>query len=178
MSETAEKRKRRISQSNKDAFRNPWVLGWIAGIAFVLLVNVGFIITAVFTNPGLVDKNYYERGRNFEQEFVTMQKARNRLGWQMKLDAVHAPHVNQPVRYTFTVVDRAGVPVEGDRALLKAYRPSDASADFEQKMERVAPGVYSAELSFPLKGIWDLTAILHRNEDALHITQRISVQSP
>ncbi len=178
MSESVGKRRPRISQSNKEAFRNPWVLGWIFAIAVVLLVNVGFIVTAIVTNPGLVDKDYYRKGRDLEQEFAERRQARERLGWRMKLAAAHKPHVGQPARYTFTVVDRAGVPVEGDRAVISAYRPSDAASDFKQEMQRVAPGVYSAVLKFPLKGIWDLTATLHKGKDALKTTRRISVQAP
>lgn len=177
MTETIQKRKPRISQENKEAFRNPWVLGWIAAIALVLLVNVAFIVTAIVTNPGLVDKDYYEKGRDLEQEFITLRETRNRLGWQMKLEAVRSPVINQPARYTFSVVDKAGVPVDGDRAVVRAYRPSDASSDFETEMQEIAPGIYSTELTFPLKGVWDLTAILHKGEDALRVSRRISVQA-
>ncbi|RTZ72625.1 MAG: nitrogen fixation protein FixH [Gammaproteobacteria bacterium] len=177
MTETMQKSKPRISQENKEAFRNPWVLGWIAAITLVLLVNVAFIVTAIVTNPGLVDKNYYEKGRDLEREFITLQETRNRLGWQMKLEAVSRPVIDQPARYTFSVVDKAGVPVDGDHAVLRAYRPSDAASDFEMEMQEIAPGIYSAELTFPLKGIWDLIAILHRGEDALKVSRRISVQA-
>ena len=166
-----------ISQSNKEAFRNPWVLGWIAAIVLVMLVNVGFIVTAIVTNPGLVDKDYYQKGRDLEQEFIARQEIRHRLGWRMKLEAVSKPVVNQPARYTFSVVDKAGVPVEGDRALIHAYRPSDAASDFQVEMQKIAPGIYSAELNFPLKGIWDLIAVLHKGEDALQMSRRISVRA-
>ncbi len=178
MTETVQKKRPRISQHNKEAFRNPWVLGWIGAIVFVFLVNLGFIITAIVTNPGLVDKNYYERGRDLEREFITVRKTRERLGWQMTLNAVHKPVINEPARYTFKVVDREGRPVIGDRAELRAYRPSDADSDFRTEMRQIAPGVYSAELVFPLKGIWDLTAVLHKGGDALEITRRISVRTP
>ena len=177
MNEMTEKRRPRISQDNKEAFRNPWVLGWIAAIVLVLLVNLGFIVTAIVTNPGLVEKDYYEKGRDLEAEFVTLQKTRQRLGWKMKLDAVHKPVINQPARYTFSVVDKAGVPIDGELATLHAYRPSDASSDFDVEMQEIAPGIYSAELTFPLKGIWDLIAVLHKGDDALKIRQRISVQA-
>lgn len=178
MTETVQPSRPRISQSSKEAFRNPWVLGWIAAIAVVLLVNVAFIVTAIVTNPGLVDKDYYEKGRDLEQEFVSMRETRTRLGWHMKLEAAHKPFVNQPARYSFSVVDKVGVPVEGERALLQAYRPSDAASDFKMEMQQVAPGIYSTEMVFPLKGIWDLTAILYRGDDTLKITKRISVQAP
>lgn len=169
------KRRPFISQHNKEALRNPWVLGWIGAIVLVLLVNVGFIVTAIVTNPGLVDKNYYQRGRDLEAEIVSMRRAYKRLGWQMTLAAEQPPVLGQPTRYTFRVVDREGRPVEGDRAVISAYRPSDAKADFRGEMQRIAPGLYSADLTFPLKGRWELIATLHKGKDALHVTQHINV---
>ncbi len=167
----------RFSQKSKKAFRNPWVLGWIGGILLVLGVNAAFIVTAIMTNPGLVDKNYYEKGKVQEQNFITQREVRNRLGWQMKLDAVHKPVIGESARYTFNVVDTKGIPIDGDKAVIHAYRPSDVNADFSTEMQEIAPGVYSVELIFPLKGIWDLSAILIKGEDSLKVTQRISVLS-
>lgn len=46
----------RFSQSSNRAFRNPWVLAWIGGFLLVLGVNIAFIVTAIMTNPGLVEK--------------------------------------------------------------------------------------------------------------------------
>lgn len=169
--------KPRFSQHSKQAFRNPWVIGWIAAIVLVIGVNVAFIVTAVLTNPGLVEADYYEKGRDHERNFVSKQEQRSRLGWQMKLDAVSTPVVATPVRYTFSVVDNAGLPIDGEKAVINAYRPSDASADFNAQMMEIAPGIYSAEMTFPLKGIWDLTVTLHKGQDSLKKTRRISVQA-
>ncbi len=167
----------RFSQDSKQAFRNPWVLGWIAGILVVLGVNVAFIITAVVTNPGLVEKNYYEKGRDQEANFIQQRQMQERLGWQMKLDAVTPAVAGQPVRYTFNVVDVKGVAVDGDKATLHAYRPSNVNSDFDTPMQEIAPGVYSAEVTFPLKGIWDLSAVLVKEGDSLKVTRRISVKA-
>ncbi len=175
MTSMTENKKPRFSQDSKEAFRNPWVLGWIAGILLVLAVNVGFIVTAVMTNPGLVEKNYYEKGRDQEQHFLEQQLTRERLGWQMKLDSVHKPIAGEPVRYTFNIVDTNGIAIDGDKALLHAYRPSDMNADFDAVMQEIAPGVYSVEITFPLKGIWDLSATLFKGDDHLKFTRRISV---
>ncbi len=177
MSTMIENKPPRISQDNKQALRNPWVLGWIAGILLVLAVNVGFIITAVVTNPGLVDKNYYEKGRDQEQNFIQQRLTRDRLGWEMKLNAVRPPVAGEPTRYTFNIVDGKGVAIDGDKAILHAYRPSDVDADFDVVMQEIAPGVYSAEVVFPLKGIWDLSATLFKADDSLKVTRRISVQA-
>ena len=166
---------KRFSQDNKEALRNPWVIGWIAAIVFVLGVNIAFIITAMLTNPGLVDEDYYEKGRNHEQNFQKKLEARNRLGWQLKLQIPERPVLGREARYYFNAVDRAGLPLTGATATLSAYRPSDANADFSVPMVETSPGVYQAEVAFPLKGAWELTARLQRDEDSLALVRRISV---
>jgi len=166
-----------LSQDNKHAFRNPWVIGWISGILLVIAVNITFIVTAIVTNPGLVEEDYYEKGRDHEQNFQSKQAIRNELGWQMSLSPANKPVIGQPVTYSFNAVDSAGVPVSADRAILSAYRPSDVAADFQLDMNEVAAGVYSVETLFPLKGIWDVTATLHQGDNNLDITRRISVSA-
>jgi len=177
MATMTENKTPKFSQDSKQAFRNPWVLGWIAGILLVLGVNIAFIVTAMITDPGLVDKDYYERGRDQEQHFIQQQETRTRLGWQMKLESISPPVAGQPVRYTFNIVDTSGIAIDGDRAVLHAYRPSDVNADFSTPMQEIAPGVYSAELTFPLKGIWDMTAVLVKGDDSLKTSRRISVEA-
>lgn len=166
---------KRFSQDNKEAFRNPWVIGWIAAIVVVLGVNAAFIVTAIITNPGLVDANYYEKGRDHERNFQSKLEARNRLGWQMKLDIPTEIMAGKNTGYHFSVVDRAGLPITGAVATLIAYRPSDASADLELAMNEITPGIYSVKAALPLKGIWDLTARVQLNGDSLDLVRRVNV---
>lgn len=167
-----------FSQDSKQAFRNPWVIGIISSVLLVVLVNIAFIVTALKTNPGLVEEDYYEKGQDHEKNFLKKQATRNRLGWQMTLEPVAKPVAGQPILLSFNIVNRAGVPIQGDSAMLKAYRPSDANADFTLQMEQVTAGIYSVKAIFPLKGIWDITATLSKGEDSLNITRRLSVLSP
>lgn len=166
-----------LSQDNKQALRNPWVIGWISAILLVIAVNTVFIITAAITNPGLVEEDYYEKGRDHEKNFQRKQAMATELGWQMSLAPANQAIAGEPVTYTFNVVDNAGIPVEANRAVLNAYRPSDVNADFQLDMNRVATGVYSVETVFPLKGIWDVTATLVQGDKSLDITRRISVST-
>jgi hypothetical protein len=45
-------------------------------------------------------------------------------------------------------------------------------------MTRIGNGLYTAELQFPLKGIWDLTAIVSKDQDQLSTMRRINVMAP
>lgn len=169
---------KRISQDSKRAWSNPWVLGWVGSLALVILVNAIFIVTAFRTNPGLVDANYYERGRDHERNFQKKRETANRLGWDMRLDASNPPEVDVPVRYSLNLVDSIGMPVDDVEVSLVAYRPSDASADFSLPMTRSSAGLYGAELEFPLKGVWDLTATVRKGDDELTTTRRFRVLGP
>lgn len=164
-----------ISQDNKQAMRNPWVLGWLGLLAFVLLVNVVFIVTAFNTSPGLVEEGYYEKGRDHEENFQKRMEARNRLGWEMNLHTPEEILVNQPRTYSLNIVDKAGLPLKDAEVTFQAYRPSDSAADFAGEMEMLSTGVYQSRLDFSLKGIWDLKVMVRQGDDELEVSRRINV---
>lgn len=165
----------RFSQSNKAALRNPWVIGLGSAVLVVVVVNIIFITMAIATNPGLVEDNYYERGQDHALILEKRIETRNRLGWQLKFEPAVEPVIGNQSRFHFTVVDRSGLPVSQATAQLNAYRPSDASADFSQPMEEFTAGLFSAVVTFPLKGHWDVTARVSKGDDSLELTQRIDV---
>ena len=167
-----------ISQNNKQALRNPWVIGWLSFVALVLVVNAAFIITAMRTNPGLVDVDYYEKGRDYEKNIQDRIAAKNKLGWKIQLNSATADvKMTHPMKYHLNVVDKAGLPLEATKVVLHAYRASDASADFSQVMQPLNAGVFVAEMTFPLKGKWELTASIQHHEEKLRFIQVINVNS-
>lgn len=175
MSKTMQHGESGISQSNKSALRNPWVLGWLALVVVVLAVNVGMITTAVVTNPGLVEENYYERGRDHEQNFLHQQKVRSELGSAVNIDVPSRIVMNRPAFYRFTAVDANGLPVTRAEVTITGYRPSDANADFSVPMKESYPGQYQAEMTFPLKGAWELHVRLERDGEQFEVSRRIDV---
>lgn len=177
MSTKAIRRGMGISQDSKRAWRNPWVIGWLALVAVVLVINIGMISLAVVTNPGLVSTDYYEQGQAYEANLNSRQQARNALGWTLHLDYPDAISMQRPEFVRLTIVDRVGQPVENARVTVNAYRPSDAGADFSQAMREIGPGLYQARLAFALKGVWDLRAAVVRGEDSFDISQRLFVKA-
>ena len=166
-----------ISQDNKSAMRNPWVLGWLAILITVIGVNVAFIVTAFKTSPGLVEENYYEKGRDVEKNFQKKLEARNRLGWDIRLQSPEQIILGKPAYYSINIVDSVGMPLRDATVTLQAYRPSDASADIRTEMQIIATGVYQSSLTLPLKGIWDLKVKVSRGEDELELARRVTVQT-
>ncbi len=167
--------KNAISQDNPKALRNPWVLGWLALVVVVLAVNIGFISLAFITNPGLVDKNYYEKSQDFEENLVKYREARSALGWTYQADFPQNPVMNQPHLYRLSVVDKAGLPLTAAKVSLNAYRPSDANADFQSSLNEVGAGIYEGYINYPLKGIWEITINISREDDVYDFTRRASI---
>ncbi len=169
MNKTAESR---FSQSSKRAWRNPWVIGWLLLLSVVLVINIGMITLAVVTGPGLVEKDYYERGREFERDRLKRIAARNALGWTAHLDMPEENRQGTEAVYRFSAVDRVGVPVGGLQVRIDSYRPSDAEADFSVPMEPYAPGMYQASIVFPLKGYWEITLVAQQGEESFDLIKR------
>ncbi len=166
-----------ISQSNKEGLHNPWVLGWIALVTVVLLVNAVMITLAIVTNSGLVEEDYYEKGQDLERNFIKERDARHALGWSFKLDVPEKLVLGQAQTLRFNVVDRRGLAVDDLDVEMQAYRPSDADADFRLTMRAFAPGQYQARAVFPLKGVWDVKLkVSQAGESYDLITQRIFVK--
>lgn len=166
---------KRFSQSNKAALRNPWVLGWLAMVVVVLSVNIGFVTVAFLTNPGLVEEDYYERGKDYEQNMVSMRQMRSELGWQTQFELPVKSLVGKESSYRFSAVDKAGLPLRDAKVTLQAYRPSDSSADFYRDMIEVLPGVYEVHTAFPLKGLWDLRVTVSKDGSDLNYNRRINI---
>ncbi|MCB1760684.1 MAG: FixH family protein [Gammaproteobacteria bacterium] len=147
----------------QSAWRSPWVIAWVGILVAFVLVSGFRIYLAVQTNPGLVDENYYERGQEYEQN--RLKRLARDPGWKMKLSEPPKIDIGKPGRFDFQVTDATGAPITPDSVTFYAYRPSDAKEDFSLPMEVVGPGRYSAEVSFPLLGAWDILISVKNGED-------------
>lgn len=165
-----------MNTAPQSAWRSPWVIGWIAMVAVVLVANITMVLLAVNTNPGLVVKDYYERGRHFER--TRSERQTIDAGWEGKLDVPEQAVAGRPATYRFAGVDRQGLPLRAEAVILFAYRPSDARADFSTPMVLEAPGRYRAEVAFPLKGVWDLLVSVRHQGKEHNLARRVSVLGP
>ncbi len=157
------------------ALKSPWVLGWFALIIVIFAANATMITLAVKTSPGLVEKDYYERGKNYES-VLAKRAGQTALGWDTKLLLPDQVVVNRDAAYRFFAVDSAGLPIEADHVQLFAYRPSDAKADFSVDFIKEGDGRYLGKISFPLPGVWDLIVSIQSGSEQVDTTQRIFVK--
>jgi nitrogen fixation protein FixH len=163
-----------ISQSNKEALKNPWVLGMLLFLATFLTANAIFIYLAFSSPPSLVVEDFYERGKNYEEahRLVEKQKA---LGWTGIIMAPKTTRVNQHQLYEVLLQGKYSTALILDSVILHAYRPSDAKADFSVEMLNSKPGMYGADVSFNLPGIWDVIIVAKQGEHEFMVTKRFSI---
>jgi nitrogen fixation protein FixH len=157
----------------KSAWRSPWVIGWIFMLVAFLTMNLIMIYFATHDNPGLVVKDFYKRGQDYERNMLKRQARDPR--WRMRVKLPRKIGVNEPVICHFTVSDRQGTPVVPDSVTFHAYRPSDARQDFSVPMKEIAPGVYEGEVRFPLLGAWDTLVSVKHGEDEYNTAKRVGV---
>ena len=157
----------------QSAWRSPWVIGWVAIVLVVLLVNGFMIFLAIDANPGLIVDDYYERGQNYEKNMVA--RMAKDPGWKMDISVPDALPLGLPTLVQFSLAAKDGGAVVPDSVIFHAYRPSDANADFSVPMKQVAPGRYQVEVTFGLKGVWDTLVSVQKDGDEYNEALRINV---
>ena len=163
-----------ISQRNKSAMKNPWVIGLILCFTVFLIGNVTFIYLAFKEAPDLVSSDFYERGERYEE---TLRKAQQekQLKWTGVLIAPQEIKVNQTQSYDVVIQGSEAQSVEITAITFHAYRPSDANADFETNMMGQQAGLYTTDIAFPLAGSWDVIVEVKQDDKRLLLTKRLTV---
>jgi len=164
-----------FSEQLKNDLKNPWLRTILTFIGITVTVNAGFIIYAFIVPPNLVVEDYYERGKTYFHD----QKERTEAAptaWRLQLLLTNKIALNETSTCRLYVVDHLNKPVDSGRATLTAYRPNDASYDFEVELKATDKGTFAAPITFPLPGHWDLIARIESNGKRFDTAQRIFVQ--
>lgn len=154
-------------------WRSPWVLFWIGLLVVFVAVNLVMISLSRSVNPGLVVDDYYERGQDYEKNML--KRLSREHGWSTKIKVPKGLEPEKGSTFSISISDKDGKPVSPDGVMFYAYRPSDAKQDFSLPMQAVTPGAYSAEVSFPIKGAWDLLFSVKSGEDEFNFPRRVMI---
>lgn len=163
-----------ISQQNKTALRNPWFLGIIVFLLIGMTGTFTLIYLAFKSPPSLVVDDFYERGEQYLQTQKQLE-AEKLLGWTGVFFLPRKVRMAQTHSFELLLQDANALSIKLDSLILYAYRPSDQKADFSVEMIQVSPGKYSADISFPLQGKWDLIAEAHRGSDKFLVNKRLEI---
>jgi nitrogen fixation protein FixH len=92
--------------------------------------------------------------------------------------AISAPEalpLNKSTSIEFSLATKVGGTVAPDSVILYAYRPSDANADFSLPMQAMGNGLYQVEVTFALKGVWDLLVSVQKDGEEYNEPLRVVV---
>jgi hypothetical protein len=149
----------------------------LAGV--VLAVNIGFVLTSAFTNPGLVNEHYEEYGT---KQYLIDARYRDQMerGWHLDLQLPPQWLVDGVNTITLTALDKEMKPIQGGRAEIAAYRPSDIRKDvyLEFAEDSAHPGTYFTQASLPEVGTWDLNLLFKYKDKNYLMHKRLTVKGP
>lgn len=161
------------SRPHQSAWRSPWMWGWFGILASVITANCIMIYFAVDGNPGLVVEDYYDRGQHYEKNMVA--RMAKDPGWLMQISEPKNLRQGKPTVIQFSLATKEGGAVNPDSVTFYAYRPSDAKADFSLPMQAVGNGLYQAEATFALKGVWDVLVSVQKEGEEYNEALRLGV---
>jgi len=164
-----------VTQDKKNsALRSPWFYFWISLVIIVLGVNITMIMFSADKNPGLVVEDFYERGQDYEENMLEKQQ-KSKL-WKGEYQVEKNLILNQPANISFSLKGTQGSFATVDHLTLYVYRPADATMDFKVEMSKGENNLYSAQLTFSKKGVWDLLAAASIKGEEYNFAKRVFVK--
>ncbi len=128
----------------------------LAMFSLVIAVNLVFVYLALDTFTGVTTENPYKEGLAYNQVLAARDAQRD-LGWQGAVTYDREVADDAPRQIAVSLSDRDGRPLAGLLLAGGLRRPTHAGVDQALVWRETAPGRYTAEVSLPELGNWDLT---------------------
>lgn len=137
----------------------------------VFAVNFFYIYISQKTWRGVVTKDSYQKGLNYNDTLKQVENQKN-LGWQVKIS--YQPQENGG-HITVALLDDKSVPITDAKIYASFKRPIQEGFDFDQEIP-FQDGSYQADIVFPLKGQWDAEITITKGEDSFVEVKRYIIQ--
>ena len=128
----------------------PWY--FVAFFAVVVGALVIFAWIAVTTEPGLVTKDAYQKGLNYDQ-IIAASDAAAEIPWQA---SIAVQRQGDSVNLAVTIHDDRNSPITDVDVEAWWIRPTQDKQDQHWKMTEQNKGLFVANGSLPMKGAWDV----------------------
>lgn len=159
------------------AWKNPFVIAWFVILTVVLSVNFFMVSMAIVTAPGLTIPDFYEKGKNMGA-IIAKRNHMEELGWRFDIDLPILTQGKEQL-LTVTVLDKNDRAFNVDTAVLYYYRPSNKRYDGNLTLQPTGKtGVYTAMMTLPLKGKYDLVMEITKGDEVFNLGRSIMVQGP
>lgn len=146
------------------------LIPWYFVIAFVVLFVVDgiFVYIATKSNSGVVTEHPYKKGLAYNQT-IQLAEQQEALGW-------HATTTYKNEALTFKLIDKQDLPIQHATVIAYIERPLEDGYKKELTLTEVENGIYSAPISLPLKGQWNVTIGVSWESQQYQITKRLVVK--
>ena len=149
--------------------RDKWIPWYFVAFFVGLAIMDGiFVYLATSTFTGVVTDQAYERGLKYN-ETVAAAEAQAELGW------VGSAALEGNETFSFTLSDGANALVGAD-VVAEFTRPTQSGVDFQVPLMGLQNGTYSAQVDFPLEGIWDVRVYVTWKQQQYQHSQRLMVR--
>ena len=145
-----------VKSNSQSWYKSPLLLAWLFLVLTAMAGTIYMVIQANSGFPGLVVDDFYERGQDYEENIH--KKFENNEKWttEFQTDEIY---LNKATVISISITDNAGIPAKPEGVTLFAYRPSNSKKDFSVPMKLSADKrTYQANMTFDVKGKWDLLA--------------------
>ncbi|GAB4126173.1 MAG: hypothetical protein Fur0040_08720 [Sideroxydans sp.] len=182
-----------ISQSHKQGWRNPWLLGLLAAVLAAVVINIGGIFWNITQHPAnVLDAAYSVKDHDKHvAQWVNQQAQRSTLDWHATLrspqripnDPEALPMLAgfmlnaSPAKFELELKDAGGHLLSGAAIKVKVQWPGDAAQDFPVEFHEVGAGLYAGDIAFPHSGNWDLQINALHQGSTFVMEQRVFVVS-
>lgn len=146
-------------------------------IALALLVAsiLGIIGVTIWLGSRLAEPTVitdpYEHGLRYDHD----RAVRARLGIRAAVDPSGLRPGGEAIG--FTLVDRAGLPVEGAAVQVAVTRPAGGGGERRGQARPLGGGRYQAPVGFAAPGFWDVRFDVTRGDDVVGLVQQVRVEA-
>jgi nitrogen fixation protein FixH len=142
----------------------PWFI--TAGMALVIVVNIGMVYAALHTFPGNAGGDGFDLSNHYNAVLDRMDRQAE-LGWAARADSDASGH---PI---VVLTDRSGNALTGAGIEATAARPVGDPHDTVVGFRETAPGRYLGSVALDEKGQWDLRLTATAGGHEFSTTRRI-----
>lgn len=126
-----------------------WIPWYFVAFFVVLAILDGIFVTiAVSTHRGVITEHAYKKGLEYNK-VVTASEKQDILGWLGNIDF-------DKNTINFDLKDKNRQAVKGAKVTAYFTRSTQAGYDFSTPLELNKEGIYAKQITFPLKGLWDV----------------------
>jgi nitrogen fixation protein FixH len=143
-----------MAQDNGFVLRGKHVFfGVLAMFGVIIAVNLVFVYLAIDTFTGVTRENPYQEGLAYNEVLEARETLRG-LGWQGDVTFTRVNSSEDSI--TVTLTDGTGAPLSGLALEGSLRRPTHEGLDQALTWREESPGAYSAVVTLPRRGNWDL----------------------